>query len=541
MISFSSFISLSNSLIQHFHFFSKISIFLSPLMEHSDGNSTEPQAEDESNQTRSQQRTAAVFTAGSADMSPITGPGDFYREFVLESKKLWFLAGPGIFSFVSKYSLGAFTQIFAGHIGTIELTAVSVENSLIAGFSYGILLGMGSALETLCGQAVGAGKLNMLGVYMQRSWVLLSITACVLCFLYVFAGPFLTLIGQDPEISRAAGKFAIWMIPQLFAYAFNFPVAKFLQTQSKVIVIAAISGVAMALHPLLSWLLIMKVEWGLVGAAVVLNASWWFIVVAQLAYVLSGRCGAAWKGFSWEAFGNLWSFFRLSLASAVMLCLEMWYFMALLLFAGYLKNAKIYVGAFSICMNILGWTIMVSFGMNAATSVRISNELGAHHPRTALFSLVVAVITSIMIGLFLAFVLMVTRNVYPSLFSNDPEVQNIVKELTPLLSFCIIINNVQPVLSAVGAGWQAFVAYVNIGCYYLFGIPLGLLLGYKFHRGIKGIWQGMISGTVLQTIVILVMIYKTNWNREASRAGDRVQTWGGQKVGNDKENTEEET
>ncbi|KAG2376612.1 Protein DETOXIFICATION 31 [Vigna angularis] len=110
-------------------------------MEHSDGNSTEPQAEDESNQTRSQQRTAAVFTAGSADMSPITGPGDFYREFVLESKKLWFLAGPGIFSFVSKYSLGAFTQIFAGHIGTIELTAVSVENSLIAGFSYGILLG----------------------------------------------------------------------------------------------------------------------------------------------------------------------------------------------------------------------------------------------------------------------------------------------------------------------------------------------------------------------------------------------------------------
>ena len=79
--------------------------------------------------------------------------------------------------------------------------------------------------------------------------------------------------------------------------------------------------------------------------------------------------------------------------------------------------------------------------------MRISNELGAHHPRTALFSLVVAVITSIMIGLFLAFVLMVTRDVYPSLFSNDIEVQNLVKELTPLLSFCIVINNVQPVLS----------------------------------------------------------------------------------------------
>jgi len=80
-------------------------------------------------------------------------------------------------------------------------------------------------------------------------------------------------------------------------------------------------------------------------------------------------------------------------------------------------------------------------------SVRISNELGAHHPRTALFSLVVAVINSMLIGLFLSSVLMITRNEYPALFSNDPEVQDLVKKLTPLLSFCIVINNVQPVLS----------------------------------------------------------------------------------------------
>ncbi|KOM39271.1 hypothetical protein LR48_Vigan03g265300 [Vigna angularis] len=63
------------------------------------------------------------------DTAPITGPNDFYREFVLESKKLWFLAGPGIFSIVSKYSLGALTQIFAGHIGTIELTKLWVSSS----------------------------------------------------------------------------------------------------------------------------------------------------------------------------------------------------------------------------------------------------------------------------------------------------------------------------------------------------------------------------------------------------------------------------
>jgi Na+-driven multidrug efflux pump len=37
---------------------------------------------------------------------------------------------------------------------------------------------------------------------------------------------------------------------------------------------------------------------------------------------------------------------------------------------------------------------------------------------------------------------------------------------------------------AVGAGWQAVVAYVNIACYYVFGIPFGLLLGYKLNYGV---------------------------------------------------------
>jgi len=38
---------------------------------------------------------------------------------------------------------------------------------------------------------------------------------------------------------------------------------------------------------------------------------------------------------------------------------------------------------------------------------------------------------------------------------------------------------------AVGCGWQAFVAYVKVGCYYVVGIPLGCLLGFKFDLGAK--------------------------------------------------------
>ncbi|KAK4485746.1 hypothetical protein RD792_008392 [Penstemon davidsonii] len=459
------------------------------------------------------------FIADDQDISSIDSFTEFISAFKIESGKLWYLAGPAIFTSLCQYSLGAFTQTFAGHVGTLELAAFSIENSVIAGLSLGVMLGMGSAVETLCGQAFGAGQYDMLGIYLQRSWVILLGTAFLLMFLYIFAFPFLLLIGQTANISRAAGKFALWMIPQLFAYALNFPTAKFLQAQSKIMAMALISAAALVLHIFFSWLFMLKLGWGMAGGAAVLDASWWFVVVVQLIYVFSGTCDKAWPGFSMRAFRNLWGFVRLSLASAVMMCLETWYFMALVLFAGYLKNAEVAVAALSVCVNILGWTNTIACGFNAAISVRVSNELGASHPRTAKFSVVVMVISAFLIGLIVAIVLLIFQNQYPSLFTDSSEVKDVVYDLTPLLAFCIVVNSIQPALSgvAIGAGWQALIAYVNIVCYYVFGVPLGLVLGYALDMGVKGIWYGMVAGTVLQTAILFWIVYKTNWNKEVCK------------------------
>jgi multidrug resistance protein, MATE family len=105
---------------------------------------------------------------------------------------------------------------------------------------------MGSALETLCGQAFGAKQLYMLGVYMQRSWLILTTMCMCLLPIYIFATPILLFFRQDKEV--LAGKFALYMIPQLFAYAINFPIEKFLQAQSKVMAMAVVSVVGLVFH-----------------------------------------------------------------------------------------------------------------------------------------------------------------------------------------------------------------------------------------------------------------------------------------------------
>lgn len=37
---------------------------------------------------------------------------------------------------------------------------------------------------------------------------------------------------------------------------------------------------------------------------------------------------------------------------------------------------------------------------------------------------------------------------------------------------------------AVGSGWQSFVAYINLGTYYLVGIPAGVVMGWIFNLGV---------------------------------------------------------
>ncbi|KAK8965389.1 Protein TRANSPARENT TESTA 12 [Platanthera guangdongensis] len=167
--------------------------------------------------------------------------------------------------------------------------------------------------------------------------------------------------------------------------------------------------------------------------------------------------------------------------------LEYWNLMFLIIMVGLLKNAQIAVAAISICINLHGWEIMIFIGFNAAISVRVSNELGARRTRAAKFSVLIVPLTTGLIGLIFFTTMMALRKVYAIPFTNNPEVVRVVAHL--ILVFCstLLSDSVGPVVAgvAVGAGCPALVAYINLGCYYVVGIPLGYLLAFKLDLGVE--------------------------------------------------------
>ncbi|XP_061371776.1 protein DETOXIFICATION 27-like [Gastrolobium bilobum] len=438
----------------------------------------------------------------------------------LESKKLWHIAGPSIFSRLAMFSITVVTQSFAGHLGDLNLAAISIACTVLISITFGFLLGMASALETLCGQAYGARQYHMLGVYLQRSWVVLFLSSILLLPMFVFATPMLKFIGQPPEVAEQAGLVAIWLIPFHLSFPFQFTLQRFLQCQLKTNVVALVSGVALVIHVLLSWIFVYKMKVGIVGTALSIDFSWWVSVMGMLGYTLFGGCPQSWTGFSAEAFVGLWEFFKLSLASGVMLALENFYYRLLLIVSGYMHNSEIAIDALSVCVTIYGWESMIPLGFLAATGVRTSNELGAGNAKEAKFATVVSVVNTVIVGFIFWLIIVAFNEKLAMIFTSSSSVIQMVNELALLLAFTILLNCIQPVLSgvAVGSGRQAVVAYINIGSYYVVGLPLGVLLGWLLPSPIVGMWIGMMSGTVVQTLILTIITMRYDWEKEVRKA-----------------------
>lgn len=179
---------------------------------------------------------------------------------------------------------------------------------------------MGSALETLCGQAYGAKQYHMLGIHTQRAMLTLLAISVPLAVIWFYTSTTLIALGQNPEISIAAGTFNRWMIPSLFAYGLLQCLNRFLQTQNNVFPMLISSAVTTFLHILVCWGLVFKCGLGSKGAALAITISNWVNVFVLAIYIkFYQACIKTWTGFSSEALHGIVSFLRLALPSAIMI------------------------------------------------------------------------------------------------------------------------------------------------------------------------------------------------------------------------------
>jgi len=85
------------------------------------------------------------------------------------------------------------------------------------------------------------------------------------------------------------------------------------------------------------------------------------------------------------------------------------------------------------------------------------------------------------------------------LFTNDEEDIYYIKETLGILSVYIVLDAIHGVntgiVRALGKQFKASVA--TLCCYYIFGMPLAICLGFKLDMGVVGFWLGFTVALTL--------------------------------------------
>lgn len=238
----------------------------------------------------------------------------------------------------------------------------------------------------------------------------------------------------------------------------------------------------------------------------------------------SSSCAKSWTGFSKKALQNIPEFLEISIPSACMLCLKAWTFELMVLLSGLLPNPQLETSVLSICLNtfVIAW--MIPFGLSCAASIRVSNELGAGHSEAASLAVRVALSLVLAEGIMMVLLMILLRKIWGNLYSSETEVIKYIAAMMPILAISSFLDGIQSVLSGIarGSGWQKIGAIVNLGSFYIVGVPSAVVLAFVLHMRGKGLWLGIVFAFIVQVILFDVITIRTKWEKEANNAAVRV-------------------
>ncbi|KAL0757346.1 hypothetical protein Bca101_095014 [Brassica carinata] len=414
-----------------------------------------------------------------------------------ELKKVGRLAAPMATVTIAQYLLPVISVMIAGHKGEFSSPASLLPPpSQMSPVS--VLCG---ALDTLCGQAYGAKEYEKLGTY-TYSAIASNIPICILIsIIWIYMDKLLISLGQDPDISRVAGSYAFWLIPDLFGHAIVIPVTRFLLTQGLVVPLLYCALTTLLFHIPVCWSLVSVFGLGSNGAALAMSVSFWFYAVILACYVrFSTSCEKTRSFVSDDFVSCVKQFFHFGVPSAAMVCLEWWLFELLILSSGLLPNPKLETSVLSICLTTGTLHYVISSGIAAGLCFWLMESV------------------------FFSTLLFTCRNIVGYAFSNSNEVVDYVAELSPLLCLSFILDGFTAVLNGVarGSGWQHIGAWNNVVAYYLVRAPFGLYLAFRRGFNGKGLWCGVVVGSAVQATILAIVTSSMNWKEQAEKARKRI-------------------
>jgi MATE family multidrug resistance protein len=432
------------------------------------------------------------------------------------------LAYPVIIGMLGHTLIGIVDNIMVGRLGSTELAAVSLGNSMIF-IAMSIGIGFSTAITPIVAEADAENDTNKIRSAFHHGLFLCTVLGFSLFGVVVLAKPIMGLLHQPAEVIALAKPFVDWVAFSLVPLIIYQGYKQFADGLSMTKVSMYAIVMANILHVIINYCLIYGFwifpEMGIVGAALGTVISR-IAMVVFMHFILSRRerLKQYFQDFSFDQIKKemIQKIVNLGFPSAMQMLFEVVLFTAAIWLCG--SIGKTSQAANQIALSLASMTFMVAMGMSVASMIRVSNQKGLNDYKQLIIVARSIFLLAIILEVVFAIMFIALHQVLPYLFLNmenqnqlldNREVIAISSKLLLVAAVFQISDGIQVVVLGALRGLQdvKIPMYITFVAYWIIGFPISYYLGIYTEMKAVGVWIGLLAGLTAAAIFLYIRFH----------------------------------
>ncbi|UWY28302.1 MATE family efflux transporter [Flavobacterium sp. TR2] len=432
------------------------------------------------------------------------------------------LAYPVILGMVGHTLIGIVDNIMVGKIGSTELAAVSLGNSMIfIAMSLGI--GFSTAITPIVAEGDAEKNDTKIRSAFHHGLFLCTILGLVLFTVIMFAKPIMELLQQPADVIVLAKPYLGWVAFSLIPLVMYQGYKQFADGMSLTKYSMYAMVMANVLHVAINYVLIYGIwifpKMGIIGAALGTVISRIFLVMF-MHIMLSRRDDLKrfFKGFSFNEIkkATIKKIISIGFPSAMQMLFEVVLFTASIWLCG--NIGKTSQAANQIALSLASMTFMFAMGLSVTSMVRVSNQRGLMDYKKLIVVARSIFLLAIILETVFAIFFIVFHDYLPYIFLNmentgqildNEEVIAIASKLLLIAAIFQISDGIQVVVLGALRGLQdvKIPMYITFVAYWVIGFPISYYLGEHTELKAQGVWVGLLAGLTAAAICLYVRFH----------------------------------
>ena len=418
--------------------------------------------------------------------------------------------------------IGIVDNIMVGKLGSTELAAVSLGNSMVfIAMSLGI--GFSTALTPIVGEADAEKDNDKIRSAFHHGLLLCTILGFALFGLVVLAKPIMELLHQPEEVIALAKPYLDWvafsLVPLIIYQGYKQFADGLSMTKYSMYAIV----MANIVHVIINYGLIYGVwifpKMGILGAGLgTVISRIAMVVFMHIILAKQERLKQYFKGFSFDEIKKetIKKIVDLGLPSAMQMLFEVVLFTAGIWLCG--NIGKTSQAANQIALSLASMTFMFAMGLSVVSMIRVSNQKGLQDFKNLVIVARSIFLLAIIIEIVFAFMFVALHNYLPYIFLNmenesqlmdNTEVISIAAKLLLVAAVFQISDGIQVVVLGALRGLQdvKIPMYITFVAYWVIGFPISYYLGECTDLKAVGVWIGLLAGLTAAALFLYIRFH----------------------------------